>query len=329
MAPGVVVCWSGSEPRMQTLRIPAEGLILGRDHASATDERISRRHVQVRIADGAVHVQDLGSRNGTFVDGRENPESIRMPFSVVIRAGRTVFVVVPDVRIYEDLHEGKVGAAMERARREIEDAARAEQNVTIEAGHANAMTLVRRYMAVFGGTELLYRPTVDTPVLDDALAGTRPRVVALDLSSHALSFTDMPTVNTWLETDVRFLTVMWPGANVLSMVDPSVVARLRERVIEVANPRCDELPVRVSEIVSELRPDARIHATTIEGMLLRARQYDEEWVVPRFRKAVANWQPADPSNPELRFRDLVHEIDPPATGAYCLDGSLARRRSSF
>ncbi len=46
-------------------------LIVGREHADLTidDPEVSRRHAAIRPRDGAVEVEDLGSTNGTLVDG--------------------------------------------------------------------------------------------------------------------------------------------------------------------------------------------------------------------------------------------------------------------
>jgi DNA-binding winged helix-turn-helix (wHTH) protein len=47
--------------------------VFGRGPDSAVwidDESVSRRHARLRIAGGGVRLEDLGSRNGTFVNGR-------------------------------------------------------------------------------------------------------------------------------------------------------------------------------------------------------------------------------------------------------------------
>jgi FHA domain-containing protein len=327
MAPGVVVCWSGYEPRLQTIRLPPEGLVFGRDYASETDDRISREHVRVHVEDTVLYLQDLGSRNGTFINKWLNRQ-MRAPLPAVVRAGRTVFVVIKEIESYEQLHEGRWGAALDRARKEIAEAALAEQNVTVEAGSYNAIELVRSYCDTLGGEKVIYQPGINAPSLDESLTGTRPRVVVLQLTESALSFADMPTVGAWLETDARFVTVMWPGSNALSMVDPWVVERLRERVIEVANPRYDELPFRVRDIVTKHAPGIRIDASVCEGMLLKAQQFDEEWVVPRFTKAVADWYAnRTPEATTLRMREIIHDIDPPPSGQHCLVGDPGRTSS--
>jgi pSer/pThr/pTyr-binding forkhead associated (FHA) protein len=65
----VLVCVEG--PLVgQEFEIPSTGLVVGREgHVRVPDEFLSRRHFElVREEDGAVHVRDLGSRNGTFLN---------------------------------------------------------------------------------------------------------------------------------------------------------------------------------------------------------------------------------------------------------------------
>lgn len=60
-------------PDGRALSISAAPLVIGRLPECAVvldDTNISRRHAQVAMDDGAVVVSDLGSTNGTFVNGR-------------------------------------------------------------------------------------------------------------------------------------------------------------------------------------------------------------------------------------------------------------------
>lgn len=68
-APVVLVRQPGGVPLRLLLGGPA--VEVGRDCSGLvlTDPKVSRRHLSLRAADGAVRVTDLGSRNGTFVDG--------------------------------------------------------------------------------------------------------------------------------------------------------------------------------------------------------------------------------------------------------------------
>ncbi len=57
------------------IKLDRERTIIGRDEGTADivfrDSTISKEHAEVRLIDGQVHIRDLGSSNGTYVDGRE------------------------------------------------------------------------------------------------------------------------------------------------------------------------------------------------------------------------------------------------------------------
>jgi hypothetical protein len=74
--------------------IPIDGdVVLGREGTDVVidDPEISRRHVTLRPRAGGVEIEDLGSRNGTFLDGRriERPTLVRT--SGRIELGGTAF----------------------------------------------------------------------------------------------------------------------------------------------------------------------------------------------------------------------------------------------
>src|SRR5262252_6996777 len=101
--PGVVVVWSGAAPSVQVYRIPASGLVIGRELlGNTTDDRISRQHARVVWRDRRFVVTDLGSRNGTYAGGHAlvDREVTVTPPSVV-RTGRTVSVLLEDIRRFE------------------------------------------------------------------------------------------------------------------------------------------------------------------------------------------------------------------------------------
>lgn len=61
--------------------ISAEGLTLGRDDGCAVslpDDGVSREHARIFVHNSAVWVQDQGSRNGVFVNGKRivRPKSV-------------------------------------------------------------------------------------------------------------------------------------------------------------------------------------------------------------------------------------------------------------
>ena len=59
-------------------------LVIGRDSACDMvfdDPAISRRHVRVFLAGGVVYLEDLGSQNGTFLNGA------RVEMASILRSG--------------------------------------------------------------------------------------------------------------------------------------------------------------------------------------------------------------------------------------------------
>ncbi|HEY1277631.1 MAG TPA: FHA domain-containing protein [Thermoleophilaceae bacterium] len=70
-------------------------VVIGRENADLTipDEEMSRRHAAVRPSDGGVVIEDLGSTNGTFVDGR------RIAAPVTVATGVTIALGTSQVRL--------------------------------------------------------------------------------------------------------------------------------------------------------------------------------------------------------------------------------------
>jgi tetratricopeptide (TPR) repeat protein len=86
-----LVVMSGPRPYRQ-IPIPAAGLLLGRDdHLGpplATDALVSRHHASVRLqGDGTVEVADLGSTNGTYINGSKVTTLASMGVGDVLRLG--------------------------------------------------------------------------------------------------------------------------------------------------------------------------------------------------------------------------------------------------
>jgi len=71
-------------------------VVLGREGVSATiadDSELSRRHAAVRPAAGGFEVEDLGSRNGTFVNGQKIEGPTRLSGGDTIKIGQTVLAL--------------------------------------------------------------------------------------------------------------------------------------------------------------------------------------------------------------------------------------------
>jgi pSer/pThr/pTyr-binding forkhead associated (FHA) protein len=77
-------------------RIELNGeLVIGREDAGLTieDEELSRKHAVVRIVGSGVEIEDLGSRNGTFVNGRRIDAVTQLGGGDSLRLGRSVFAI--------------------------------------------------------------------------------------------------------------------------------------------------------------------------------------------------------------------------------------------
>lgn len=78
----------------QELELEQE-LVIGRENADLVlaDEEMSRRHVALRPIDQGVEVEDLGSLNGTFVDGQRISEPVTIAIRGSIKVGTSVIKV--------------------------------------------------------------------------------------------------------------------------------------------------------------------------------------------------------------------------------------------
>jgi pSer/pThr/pTyr-binding forkhead associated (FHA) protein len=78
--------------RARQIPIPSDGIVLGRDAQLgppfSTDEFVSRNHVSVQRRGDVVEIADLGSANGTFVNGTRVRSPACMQDSDVLRIGQ-------------------------------------------------------------------------------------------------------------------------------------------------------------------------------------------------------------------------------------------------
>lgn len=113
--PGLVLAWSPGDV-VAADRIQVQGrLVVGRGSTVTwriQDDLMSREHFELIRSPKRLMIRDLGSRNGTFLDGeRVNLPQIVNP-GAVIRAGRCVCVVVEDISgVAKPQAEGFTGLA--------------------------------------------------------------------------------------------------------------------------------------------------------------------------------------------------------------------------
>ncbi|MFN7144377.1 MAG: FHA domain-containing protein [Myxococcota bacterium] len=82
----------------QRFPITPEGLRIGREAGNEVhidDAGVSRQHARVLLHNGAVWVQDAGSRNGIFVNGERVPDHKQLKVGDRLTVGAHVFDIVP------------------------------------------------------------------------------------------------------------------------------------------------------------------------------------------------------------------------------------------
>ncbi|MBZ4401098.1 sigma 54-interacting transcriptional regulator [Myxococcus faecalis] len=102
--PGLMRLFGGGRAMAVALRLKEGALELGRGVAAlgeVQDAKMSRRHAQVRFDGQRFWVTDLGSQNGTFVDGAAIPKGTAHEARRVVRMGDSLFVPSLDLRPLE------------------------------------------------------------------------------------------------------------------------------------------------------------------------------------------------------------------------------------
>ena len=98
--PGLVFVFSGGAPLFHSVPLAEGRLALGREGAGGQplpDERLSRQHAEVRREGSRWLVEDLGSRNGTYVDGEQVVGRRAFTAPRVLRVGNTLALFREDV----------------------------------------------------------------------------------------------------------------------------------------------------------------------------------------------------------------------------------------
>lgn len=98
--PGLLRVFGGDVAMAVPLPLAGEALELGRGSAalgSVQDARMSRRHARVHFDGQRFWVTDLGSHNGTSVDGEPLPAGAPREVREVMRAGDSLFVPCADL----------------------------------------------------------------------------------------------------------------------------------------------------------------------------------------------------------------------------------------
>jgi transcriptional regulator of acetoin/glycerol metabolism len=115
-APGLVLVFAGGRAASAVVTLDDGRVELGRQHPifeGRPDARVSRRHARVSFEGGHFLVTDLGSRNGTDVDGEPLAPGEPTQAARVIRLGDSLFIPVRDVGPFVQLGVRVAGGRVE------------------------------------------------------------------------------------------------------------------------------------------------------------------------------------------------------------------------
>ena len=270
--------WTGAQPTVQAFRVPATGLVIGRELLqTTTDDRISRQHARILWKDRRFVVTDLGSRNGTYAGGHAliDREVTVTPPSVV-RTGRTVSVLIEDVRRFEGAmietrYDAIVGASTRPLWAVMEQAAQVGTNLLVlgEPGVGKGR-MARGYARVRNRPEAVFNPTIQAVPLE-RIAGPQVETLILeqvgklgDQNQAALAKLLHERPNLRLCT-----TAVMPLEHLGLPLE--IAARLAGITIQMPplRDRPDEMAYLVHEAVRGAEPGLQIHSTLVEACLLR------------------------------------------------------------
>ncbi len=184
--PGLVLVFSVDRPLAVSVPLVDGEVELGRDHAAFLDRhdpRMSRRHALVRFEGRRFVTTDLGSRNGTVVDGQPLASGTTREAGRVIRVGDSLFVPCRDVeplqRLGVRMVDGRVeGPALQEALELAAHAARlgTTLHVTGESG-AGKEGMARVFHAAGSGASAPFDAvncaTIPEGVAERLLFGTK------------------------------------------------------------------------------------------------------------------------------------------------------------
>ena len=128
--PGLLLVFASGKPAATVIRLISGEVLLGRDlpaFGGQPDGRMSRRHALARWNGRRFEVTDLGSRNGTSVDGAPISAETPAELTRVLRAGDSIFLPLRDVEPFERLGVRVAGGRVEGP---------ALQEVLLSAAHA-------------------------------------------------------------------------------------------------------------------------------------------------------------------------------------------------
>ncbi len=103
--PGALLVFSGVAPQLRTVPMGVNApTVFGREDvagAALPDERVSRQHCTVSFDGRQFTLEDLGSRNGTWVDGVKVEGVAKAAPGSLVRMAQSIFLLCEDVRRFQ------------------------------------------------------------------------------------------------------------------------------------------------------------------------------------------------------------------------------------
>ncbi|CAN5156001.1 hypothetical protein BH11MYX1_BH11MYX1_47920 [soil metagenome] len=124
-APGLLLVWSKGAAARQAIRLPPrEAFTIGRELVP-DDDRTSANHAAIYARGLDFTVSNSGSRNGTYLDGREIDAPTTAWDGSVLRTGSSLWITVLDITPYEAATRPHSRVGLEAIGSIIESAVRA------------------------------------------------------------------------------------------------------------------------------------------------------------------------------------------------------------
>jgi transcriptional regulator of acetoin/glycerol metabolism len=151
--PGMVIIFASGRPSARVVELGKSGVELGRglpEGCFEDDDRVSRHHVRITGKGPSFVVEDLESRNGTFVNGLRLDGAATYPSGALVRIGRSLVWLVDDTSPFEThathaLGSGPVvGGQLRVAHADIALAARAHDTLYIRGETGSGKELAAR-----------------------------------------------------------------------------------------------------------------------------------------------------------------------------------------
>ena len=184
--PGLVKIFSGGRAQCLPFRLDGGPVVLGRFPSTGVtvvdDDRISKRHTELTVRGAGVRITDLGSRNGTYVDGVRVEDETYAKLPRILRLGQSLLLFVPDIRLFrtagvEMTADEVVGPTLRRSRLAIQQAAEGGDSLLLTGPSGSGKELAARAFHAASGAKGSFLPvncaTIPPGLAERLLFGAR------------------------------------------------------------------------------------------------------------------------------------------------------------